>query len=262
MLRDRLLATRYAQEDGFRWRGREVSRIEGLSDAVFGFAITLLVVSLDAPRTFGDLLAAVAGFPAFAAAFTLLVLIWMAQYRFFRRYGLEDTRTVVLNVVLLFLVVFFVYPLKFLFTTFVGLWLGILGRVLAVPALSAQAEAAYRSLRPAEWPAVLAIYGLGYAGVFLVFVFLHRHALACADALQLDAVERLETRYTLFEHGAHIAVALTSVALTLGLAYGLGWPPVAAGGVGGMAYILEWPLQAVLGSRLVAGRRRLRAAAA
>jgi len=31
----------------FRWRGGEISRLEGLSDAVFAFAVTLLVVLRD-----------------------------------------------------------------------------------------------------------------------------------------------------------------------------------------------------------------------
>ena len=35
--------------------GREVSRIEGFSDAVFGFALTLLVVSLEVPDNFDGL---------------------------------------------------------------------------------------------------------------------------------------------------------------------------------------------------------------
>lgn len=257
MIREHLIQAHPARDGAFRWRGDGVSRIEGLSDAVFGFAVTLLVVSLDAPRTFDALLATVLGFPAFAGAFTILILVWMAQYRFFRRYGLEDGPTVRLNVALLFLVVFFVYPLKYLFSTFVGLWLGLVGRVFAVPALVAQADEALRSLRPAQWPAVMAIYGLGYAGVFGVFVLLHRHALAQADALALDAVERLETRASVHEHVGHIAVALLSVGLTFGLAYGAGWPPAAAAGLGGFAYMLEWPVQAVLGSRRAARRRSL-----
>jgi uncharacterized membrane protein len=34
----------------FRLRGREVSRLEAFTDAIFGFALTLLVVPLKCPR--------------------------------------------------------------------------------------------------------------------------------------------------------------------------------------------------------------------
>ncbi|HEV2030092.1 MAG TPA: TMEM175 family protein [Candidatus Dormibacteraeota bacterium] len=71
-------------------RRREVSRLEGLSDAVFGFAITLLVVSLAVPTSFDDLLKSLAGIPAFAVSFGLLAFIWYAQYSYFRRYDFED----------------------------------------------------------------------------------------------------------------------------------------------------------------------------
>ena len=33
---------------------REITRLEGSSDAVFGFALTLLVVSLEVPRTYAE----------------------------------------------------------------------------------------------------------------------------------------------------------------------------------------------------------------
>src|SRR5438132_13791251 len=73
MLREKLIDRGLGDNKKFRWRSHEVSRTEGLSDAVFGFAITLLVVSLEVPRTFGELMYAMRGFGAFAISFTLLL---------------------------------------------------------------------------------------------------------------------------------------------------------------------------------------------
>ena len=56
------------------------------------------------------------GFPAFAVCFTLLIVIWREHYVFFRRYGLQDATTLWLNAALLFVMLFYVYPLKFVFT--------------------------------------------------------------------------------------------------------------------------------------------------
>ena len=58
-----------------RERLHDTARIEGFSDAVFGFAVTLLVVSLEVPRSFADLTAAMRLLPAFAASFALLLLV-------------------------------------------------------------------------------------------------------------------------------------------------------------------------------------------
>ena len=47
-------------------------RIEGFADAVFGFALTLLVVSLEVPNNFDELLSTMQGFFAFAISGWLL----------------------------------------------------------------------------------------------------------------------------------------------------------------------------------------------
>ena len=60
--------------------GREVSRIEGFSDAVFGFALTLLVVSLEVPDNFDGLKQILRGFIPFAATFALVCWIWFEHY--------------------------------------------------------------------------------------------------------------------------------------------------------------------------------------
>ena len=69
---------------------RDVNRIEAFSDAVFGFALTLLVVSLEVPRTYADMMQNVRALPAFAASFAILLMIWQEHHNFFRRYGVHD----------------------------------------------------------------------------------------------------------------------------------------------------------------------------
>jgi len=90
MIREKLIESEIGVSRKLRLRGREVSRIEALSDAVFGFAITLLVVTLQAPQTFDALMEMMRGFVAFAVCFAMPVLVWYQQYKFFRRYGLND----------------------------------------------------------------------------------------------------------------------------------------------------------------------------
>src|ERR1700686_1766308 len=124
MIREKLIDKGIGDNKKFRWRSHEISRTEGLSDAVFWFAIPLLVVSREGPRTFSELMYAMRGFGAFAICFTLLFIVWFNQYKFFRRYGLEDTTTLLLNAILLFVVLFYVYPLKFLFTLIVNMFMG------------------------------------------------------------------------------------------------------------------------------------------
>lgn len=182
--------------DGFRLRGREVTRLESFSDAVFGFALTLLVVSLDVPRNFADLINTMRGFPAFAVCFFLLALIWNAHYNFCRRYGLEDTTARVLTCVLLFLVLFYVYPLKFLFNFAI-----------------VQTEPAPLQITRGQYSTLMTIYGLGLAAVYLALVSLYLHAYRLRDSLDLNELERLDTRYLIFRLSCLVAIGLVGALL-------------------------------------------------
>jgi hypothetical protein len=175
-------------EQGFEWRGREVSRLEGLSDAVFGFAITLLVVSLEVPRSVAELLHAMRGFFGFAVSFALLFRLWGYQYRFFRRYGLEDPTTIRLNGVLLFVVLFFVYPLKFITQVLTDFFFGG-GLATFRPGVLA------RALAGGGYDLVLMFYG-GFGTVFLVLGLMYLHAYRMRDHIGLNALEALDTRIT------------------------------------------------------------------
>ena len=53
------------------------------------------------------------GFLGFAICFAVLMWIWWAHHTFFRRYALTDGYTIVINTMLLFLVLYYTYPLKF-----------------------------------------------------------------------------------------------------------------------------------------------------
>jgi len=100
-------------ERWFRWRGKDVSRLENLSDIIFALAITLVAAS-SVPTSFDELTGMWRDLIATALCFAMLLLIWRMHFVFFRRYDLEDGRTTLLNALLLFLVISLTYPLKFL----------------------------------------------------------------------------------------------------------------------------------------------------
>jgi uncharacterized membrane protein len=216
---------------GFRLRGREVTRLESFSDAVFGFALTLLVVSLDVPKTFDDLVATMRGFPAFAICFLFLALIWNGHYRYCRRFGLDDGMARFLTCVMLFLVLFYVYPLKFLFSiSITGLFGG---------------SATSASMTRSQFSSLLVIYGVGFAAVYLSQTFLYLHAYRLRDELELTELEKFDTRYQLFR-------LLTLVGFGL-LAAFLACLPVVRNW-SSLVYILLFPILRV--SRMIHRKRR------
>src|SRR5690242_17115048 len=93
----------------------EISRVEAFSDAVFGFALALLAVSVEPPASYAELMERMAGALAFGCAFAILIWIWYEHHAFFRRFSMHDGVTIRLISLLLFVVLLYVYPLKFMF---------------------------------------------------------------------------------------------------------------------------------------------------
>lgn len=215
---------------------RDVARIEAFSDAVFGFALTLLVVSLEVPRTYADMMGSVRALPAFAASFAILLMIWQEHHNFFRRYGVHDGVTIWLNGLLLFVVLFYVYPLKFLMTMLLGpsgVLLG--GRPAGV------------ELR--EVPGLMVMYGAGFISVFLLLAALHWRALARLRSEPETGVDLQALRLHLGACFVYVAVGLFSIAVA-----GFG-PWSWSAGAAGFAYALIGPAfyvyYGVLAPRLV-----------
>ena len=223
MLRNSAQGHGIGVEKRFRWRAGEITRLEGFSDAVFAFALTLLVVSLEVPHTFDELLDTTRGFVAFGICFAILVQVWFYHYRYFRRYGLQDGITVVLNAALLFVVLFYVYPLKFLFTMLVGSITGgaTVGGRTPLDAM----------IGPQDVPMLMTIYGIGFAAVFGILALLYFHAYRKRGELELDEHEMLLTEYSLVENIGVGCIGLVS-ALTAHLL------PIARSGLAGFIYFL------------------------
>src|SRR5215212_2529794 len=210
MISEHLSRKEPAVRGGFRQRGLgETSRVEALSDGIFAFAITLLVVSLEVPRTFDDLLVTMRGFLAFAITFAMLFHVWLVQYKFFRRYGLNDNFTIWLTALLLFVVLFYVYPLKFVWTFIVNALLG----------LGTKVETAAGHFEPVvrgeQVPTMLAVYGAGFAAVFAIFALLYLHAYRRRTALELNELESHDTVSSFQENALMALVGVGSLALAL-----------------------------------------------
>jgi hypothetical protein len=161
------------------------------------------------------------GFPAFALSFAVIAGIWYAQYRFFRRYGLQDTVTVVLTLTMLFVVLFYVYPLKFVF------------RLAFNPSPGA--------IAPHDVPLLFTIYGLGFTAVWILLGLLYVNAYRQWRSLGLTGWETYVTRMSAVEHLAVSAFGLLSAALSYLV------PEPLTEFVAGFSYFLIFVPQFVLG---------------
>ena len=168
--------------DGFRERGSDVTRIEAFVDAAFAFALTMLVISVGTiPDTIPKLVDALKGTPAFAASFAQVAVFWYAHMTWSRRYGLDDRASIVLSLVLVFLVMVYIYPLKYMFASFFGWitngWLPMVSLHMTMDDLRT----------------MFVIYGVVFATMVSVIGLLYLQAWRQRDALELSLDERVKT---------------------------------------------------------------------
>jgi hypothetical protein len=187
------------------------------------------------PKSFAQLKGSLSGFASFAITFAALAVLWAVHDRFFRRTGLDDAVTRVLNTVLLFMVLVFVFPLKYL----AGMSLAALGVPTGVETVRGLGELAQ----------LFMLYGAAWTAVFAALAGMYAHAARRGPAIGLSEDEAWDCGSWARHYGGFAVVGLVSVALAaahVGLSFGLP----------GVAYALVGPVVTV--SWKQRGGRRVR----
>jgi uncharacterized membrane protein len=203
------------------------SRLETFSDAMLAFACALLVLSLDVPHGYADIVTTVKGFIPFGLTFAAILLIWIAHKNLFRRYPLDDPFTVVVNGVFLFTILFYSYPLKWMAGSLVSLVLDSGGENILSD--------------PAQLRNLFFIYGMGWIVVFFCIALLYIHAARASEALGLSEIETYDAvsdaiYYLCFVLGGAISVALAFE----NVGVGEGFPALAYISIGFFAAVITF----------------------
>ena len=189
-------------------RENEITRVEAFSDGMIAFAATLLVVSMDPPTSYDELIRNLYGFIPFALSFIALFYIWFVHTVLFRRYPLKDKPSIFINGLLLFTVLFYVQPLRFLASSFVSLF-----------ARTGAAVTTWEQLQK-----LFIIYGLGWILIFLLFAWLYRRAWDTRESLGLTPVESYDAITYSRHYLAFVAAGVLSILVAftkIGLGFGL-----------------------------------------
>lgn len=211
----------------FRYRGMSQTRIETFSDTAFALAITLLVLSSSVPETFLELKASMKNVLPFMLCICLITVIWYQHYIFFLRYGLQNARTVILNVLLLCLILVYVYPLKYLMRFLTEFYIAVFTRDFKP--IEADFGDLLGNAGGSNMQYLMVVYGLGVCMIFLTLALMYAHAYRQREALDLNPYELFSTRSSLIMNLLQGGVALLSVLIAATALFGSGYSSIIAG---------------------------------
>jgi uncharacterized membrane protein len=190
--------------DGFINRGVNVTRLEAFVDAAFAFAVTLLVISLNSvPTSIPDMVNALKGVPAFAASFIQIMVFWSVHATWSRRFGLDDAASQFLSLVLVFLVLIYVYPLKILFSAFFA-WISHNWLPPVAPISNVH-----------DLKMMFVVYGVAFATLSLCMMALYRRVLTSPVTPPLEPAETARVRLEIVGWWYRVALAGVSIVFAL-----------------------------------------------
>lgn len=165
-------------------RGDKVTRTEAFVDASFAFALTLLVISVDAvPGSVEELKAALKQIPTYVLCFNLIVQFWSTHAQWSRWFGIDDDASTRISLLLVLVLLIVVYPLKMVLSGFFH-------------AISGGWLPATFTMRAAEDVLLMfQVFAIGYGTMAMLVAMLFGHALKRADGLGLAPAERFLARH-------------------------------------------------------------------
>ena len=168
------------------------SRLDNFTDAAFAFAVSLMVIGgAGAPENFDALVAALGDLPAFAFGFAVMAMFWLGHVRWRSARGEGDWLSVLLTLILVFLTLIYVQPLRGMATA-TALWFTGQGREFG-----------------GSLTGLFAVYGTGFVLMSLTMAGLWSEPLR---GEQLDHAQRANARG---ERGIWLIMALTGLASIL-----------------------------------------------
>ncbi|SNY49781.1 Protein of unknown function [Arsukibacterium tuosuense] len=214
----------HINQDSWIMRGESMTRIETFFAAACAFAVTMVVISVGTiPHTLADLVLATKQIPAFAASFAVITWIWHTHSVWSRRFGLEDTKTVVFSCLLILLVLIYMYPLRIMMQAlFAVISNGFLPSLIRFQS---------------EWDArfMFVLFGLGFLLLSINFVALYWHGKRAKLVTPLSDYEQYQANTEIVVWLTTALVCLSNLILSVLL-------PINYIGWAGYSYFLLFPL--------------------